>query len=407
LKRAILITIGALVLAVLIFLVVFWERIERVRFSMTLFTGAEQYENFPRIGEYFPTAVMPAAENPLQFPEGQPISLPVSYEYKGQVYEVDKFLTETDTVAMLVLKDGAVVHEEYWLSGGRDVKWISMSLSKSFVSVLLGIAIAEGHIDSLQDPITKYVPELVGSAYEGVSIKDILQMSSGARWNEDYNDPDSDINRLSRVFAIGGSLDKFTATLTPDNEPGTFNRYNSADTQSLGMLLVRATGQSITDYMAEKLWTPMGAETEATWVLDDEGMEMVFAGLNATARDYAKIGELYRLGGELNGKRIVPAEWVAASVTADEPYLQPGSNPDYPLGYGYHWWVMDGDEGEFSAIGVYNQFVYVNPAQGVVVVKLSANSDYGTTLDESNYREEETIEFFRAIVKNISPPETE
>jgi CubicO group peptidase (beta-lactamase class C family) len=130
-------------------------------------------------------------------------------------------------------------------------------------------------------------------------------------------------------------------------------------------------------------------------------MEMAFAGLNATARDYAKIGELYRLGGRLNGQQIIPEAWVTASVTPDAPHLQPGKNnpaSDFELGYGYQWWIPEGNEGEFSAIGVYNQFVFVNPTDGAVIVKLSANSDYGSTPDESSYRELETIEMFRAIV---------
>jgi len=144
----------------------------------------------------------------------------------------------------------------------------------------------------------------------------------------------------------------------------------------------------------------MGAESEAHWLLDGDGMEMAFGGFNATARDYAKIGELYRLGGALNGTQIVPADWVASSIRSDAPHLEPGKdNPasDFELGYGYQWWIPEGDEGEFSAIGVYNQFVFVNPTRGIVIVKLSAFSDYGISLDESSYREIETIEFFRAI----------
>jgi CubicO group peptidase (beta-lactamase class C family) len=135
-------------------------------------------------------------------------------------------------------------------------------------------------------------------------------------------------------------------------------------------------------------------------------MELAFGGMNATARDYAKLGELYRLDGQLNGHQIVPAEWVRTSVTPDAPHLQPGKdNPatDYELGYGYQWWIPEGDGGEFLAIGVYNQFIYINPAHGVVIVKLSANRNYGVSDEESCYREIETIEFFREIVNVIKP----
>lgn len=230
-------------------------------------------------------------------------------------------------------------------------------------------------------------------------------MSSGARWNEDYSDPTSDINRFGRIMAIGGSMNEFAATLEREHEPGTLHHYNSVDTQVLGMLLRESTGRTIADYMTEKLWHPLGMESDAYWMLDSESMEMAFGGLNATARDYAKLGELYRLGGRWEGRQIVPRAWVHASVTPDAPHLTPEAKAesDFPVGYGYQWWIPAGDEGEYAAIGVYNQFIYVNPSRDVVIVKLSAFSDYATSLDDSAYREIETIEFFRAIGEHLGP----
>ena len=163
------------------------------------------------------------------------------------------------------------------------------------------------------------------------------------------------------------------------------------------MLLSRATGQSVTAYLQEKLWHPLGMESDAYWMVDDFGVEMAFAGLNATARDYAKLGELYRLKGKWRGKQIVSKEWVEASVTPDAPHVMPNVHEEYPLGYGYQWWVPESTEGEYLAIGVYNQFIYVNPSRDLVIVKLSAFSDYATSAEESAYREIETIEFFRAV----------
>lgn len=387
----------------------FKGRIDRIRMAASLFSGAEQYQNFGRIPEMFPHATMPPADDSMQFGEAQKIELPNAFTYNSKPVGTETFLRDTDTVGLLVIKDGDVRLERYMLTGGRKIRWLSMSVAKSFVSALVGIAVDEGHIASIEDPITKYVPKLAGSAYDEVRIKDILQMSSGARWNEDYSDSQSDINRFSKIFAIGGSMNDFAATLERENEPGTVNHYNSIDTQVLGMLLVNATGKSITEYMTEKLWHPMGAESPGHWLIDNEGMEMAFGGLNATARDYAKIGELYRQGGKLNDQQIVPAQWVKASVTPDAPHLQPGSGPDpeFTFGYGYQWWIPKGDEGEFVAIGVYNQFIYVNPAHDVVIVKLSANSSYGTSSDESSNREMETIEFFRAIVGEIKSVQAE
>lgn len=369
--------------------------------DLGLFTGRPQFENFPRFKEALPVSRMAAAARPFSAPLGAAVSLPATYAFADEQRSADAFLAQTDTVALLVLKDGAVRHELYRLTGGRDVQWISWSVAKSFVSALVGIAVAEGHIRSIADAISDYVDVEPGSAYDGVRIKDVLQMSSGARWNEDYNDPTSDVHRLGAAMAGAMSLDAFVATMVRGTAPGTVCRYNSGDTQALGSLLVKATGRSLTDYMREKLVEPLGFESDSYWLVDGTGMEMAFAGLNMTARDFAKLGELYRNGGRWNGRQIVPADWVTASVRADGAHLRPGQPilADHPLdlGYGYQWWLPDGDRGEFSAIGIYNQLVYVDPSRAVTAVKLSANPAYGTSMDEATNRELENIAFLRAV----------
>ena len=370
---------------------------ERMLFVTSLFTGVEQYETFNRLEEIFPSNVMTASSLPHTFPVGETIELPQSYDYNGQSLDTRTFLEETDTAALLVIMDGAIRYQNYWLTGGPDVRWMSMSVGKSFVSALIGIAIEEEHIGSIEDPITQYVPSLVGSAYDGVRIKDILQMSSGASWNEDYSDPESDIMRFIVTFGSGASMNDFTATLVREREPGTYNYYNSSDTQALGMLLVEATGQGLAAYAQDRLWEPLGMEMDGYWITDDTGMEMAAGGLQVIARDYAKLGQLYLNKGSWNGVQIVPAAWVIASVTPDAPHVMPGRDPGFPLGYGYQWWVPEGDEGEYAAIGVYNQFIYVNPTKRLVIVKLSANSAYGQTNDDSSWREMESFELFRAI----------
>ncbi|XOV84786.1 MAG: serine hydrolase domain-containing protein [bacterium] len=369
----------------------------RAAFVASLFTGVEQYRTFNRLKDIFPHHTISASPNPFEFSRGNPISLPTTYVYHGEVRNVTRFLDETRTVALLVIKDGNIRYENYWLTGGPDVNWMSMSVGKSFVSALVGIAIDNGLIRSVQDPITDYVPELLGSAYDNVSIRDVLQMSSGARWNEDYSDPDSDIMRYGEVFAGGGSLDDFTASLVRERQPGTYNYYNSTDTQALGMLLVRATGQSMAAYAQAELWHPLGMANEAYWITDNHGTEMAAGGLQVTARDYAKLGQLYLQKGNWQGRQIVSEQWIADSLTADAPHLQAQANPEYPVGYGYQWWLPVSETGEFSAIGVYNQFIFVNPAKNSVIVKLSANPGYGLTNDESSFRELETFEMLRAV----------
>ena len=371
----------------------------RLDFASTMFSGAHQEENFCRMHEIFPSVAMTASPTPFDFPDGAPLALPERYRFGGVDRSTEALLSETDTVALLVLVDGSVRLERYALTGSRTTHWGSMSVAKSFVSAMIGIAVADGAIRSIEEPVSDYLPELRSSAFDGVRIKDVLQMSSGARWNEDYSDPDSDINRFIAVFAHGGSFNDLAATLVRQREPGTYNLYNSTETQVLGMLLKKATGRTIRDYTEEKLWHPLGMEQPGYWLVDSNGMEMAYGGLNATARDYAKIGELFRNGGRWQGRQIVSEAWVKASVTPDAPHLMPGDTgaSDSLFGYGYQWWVMDGHEGELSAIGVYNQFVYVNPTRRLVIVKLSASHGYGSTNDETSYREFETIALFRAI----------
>ncbi len=370
-----------------------------------LYSGQPQHENFCRMDAFYPVRRLSAAPEPQPFPEGTPASLPDSFEYAGAQRDSSAFLNETDTMAVLVLVDGEIRAESYYLNGGPDVPWTSWSVAKSFVSAMIGIAIEEKLISSAVDRADKYLPDLKGSGYEGVSIRHILQMSSGADWNEDYSDPSSDVNRLGPVMGGHGSLREFVRGIRPATEPGTLCQYNSADTQVLGLLLSEVTGTTLSEYMQEKICNPLGFENPGFWILDAEGTEMALGGLNLTAKDYAKIGELYRLGGKWQDQQIVPADWVNLSIRSDAEHLQQGNvivgGHVFPLGYGYQWWIPAGDEGEFSAIGVYNQFVYVNPTKNSVIVKLSANRAYGTTAEESSNREEETVAWLRAVNNSL------
>jgi CubicO group peptidase (beta-lactamase class C family) len=377
--------------------------------DLGLFSGSPQHQNFCRVKDLMPTRDMPAASTPRPWPVGPELQLPDKYEFDGEMRAVEDFLVDTDTAALLVVIDGEIRYERYLLTGGVEVPWLSMSLAKSFISALVGIAVADGHIRSADDPISDYVPVEPGSAYDGVSIKDVLRMSSGARWNEDYSDPGSDIIQLALTLSTaGGSLDDFVARMAPQTAPGTVCRYNSGETQVLGALLARATGRSVSTYMHEKLVEPLGFESAGCWILDPADTELSFAGLNLTLRDYARLGELYRNGGAWNGQQIVPAAWVYDSVTVGEAHLGPGSvivgDGPTELGYGYQWWIPAGDRGEFAAIGVYNQFVYVDPPSGTTIVKLSANHRYGTTSDEATNREQETLAVLRTIARSPHSP---
>lgn len=371
--------------------------------ALGLFSGARQFENFSRIRSFVSTKAMRPSATPFDFPDGNAVCLPATYPCRGETRSLEGLIENTDTAALLVLKDGAVRYEQYYLTGGREVQWLSMSVAKSFLSALVGIALAEGAISDLDDPVERYAPFLTGSGYEGVSIRHILQMSSGTRWREDYVDPESEIFGLNGAMAPGGSHDQFLATMVRETTPGSLCQYNSADTQALGALLVGATGRSVADYMQEKICDPLGMESPSYWVEDSRGMELAYAGLLMTARDFAKLGELYRKHGLWEGQRIVPEDYVTASLTVAAPHLAAGQplvgGYNFPLGYGYQWWLPDGDIGEFSAIGVYNQYVYVDPSRGVTIVKLSANPRYGLSHDDEDNKDAENIEAFRAICR--------
>jgi CubicO group peptidase (beta-lactamase class C family) len=323
----------------------------------------------------------------------------------GVAKDMQAFLAETHTAALLVLKDGAVRFEQYWRTGGRKVNWMSMSVAKSFTSALVGIALSDGLIKSLDDPINKYAPKLNATAYDGVRIKDVLQMSSGARWYEDYNDPNCEALRLGAASSSEGGFDEFMSTTVRETKPGTVCKYDSADTMALGMLLAGATGRSVTEYMQEKLYEPLGMESSGYWITDTRGMEMVFGGLLLTARDFAKLGELYRNGGVWRGQQIVPADYVTASTKYDAPHTAPGkpivADHALPIGYGYQWWIPEGNRGEFTGIGVYNQFVFVDRSNGVVITKLSANPAYGTSKGEETNKDIENLEVIRAISRHF------
>lgn len=374
--------------------------------TVGLFTGVPQHEHFDRLYRLLPSTRMTASTAPHRFPDGQAADLPSTFDLDGTPVDTEHFLDVTDTAALLVLRDGQVVHEQYRLTGGRDVQWISWSVGKSFVSALVGIAVGQGHIRSIDDPISDYIDVEPGSAYDGVRIKDVLQMSSGARWNEDYSDRTSDVVRLGAAMGPGGSLDAFVASAPGDVPPGTVCQYNSTDTQALGALLVRATGRSITDYMQEHLYEPLGMESDGYWLIDAQGREMAFGGINLTARDFAKLGELYRCGGEWNGRQVVPADWVAASVVPDAPHVQWGSpviaGKQLSDGYGYQWWLIAGGLDQYSAIGVYNQWVFVSPRHGVTIVKLSATRTYGTTMGERTNFEAHHEAFLQAVAAHTA-----
>jgi CubicO group peptidase (beta-lactamase class C family) len=379
--------------------------VRRVEFTRTLFSDRDHVADFRTMRAFFPAARVAASGSPSVLAQGPEVDLPASFDFRGTPIDTASFLALTDTTGLIVIKDDKVVFERYYRGTDIHTRTVAWSVSKAFVSALVGIAVSEGKIQSINDPVTRYVPELAGSGYDGVRIKDVLQMSSGARWNEDYSDPHSDVVRFGRTVAFGGSLDAFAATLPREHAPGTYLRYNTLDTQVLGMVLRRATGMSLSAYLSTRLWKPLGMQDDAYFLTDRKGVGFAAGGLNATLRDYARLGLLYAHFGNWQGTQIIPQEWVRASITPDAPQLMPGrrASSTEMWGYGYQWWVPD-LRGEFLAVGIFNQFVYVNPAQHLVIAKSSANHAYGTGrgYDETRDREGGHLALFKAIEAALS-----
>ncbi|MEM7710730.1 MAG: serine hydrolase [Pseudomonadota bacterium] len=327
------------------------EEISRLLAVRTMFAPDRIVSNFSSMGDLFATT--PLSDGPGRpLPDGPPLALPDG---------TAAWIEDRSVTGLVVVADGAVVHESYHRGTGPGDLRVSWSLAKSYLSLLTGILVEEGTV-ALSDPVTRHVPALAESAYRDATLEDVLQMESGVLFDEDYADPRSDINRMGRVLAIGGTLDGFTADLSETwTEPGQAMRYVSMDTHVVGMVLRGATGRSIPDLMAEKLIGPLELG-RAYYLVDESGTAFVLGGLNMTTRDYAKAGLLVADGGRVDGVPVVPEAWIDAATTPSAA-TDPGR-----MRYGYQWWMpADVRPGEVMAQGVYGQAIYVDRARGVVI----------------------------------------
>ncbi len=360
-------------------------------------------ESFRTAFQTFGGTTIKAPESTLAFRRLDGITLPETFEYEGETHTLESMLDATFTTGFLVALDDQILLEEYYRGEKASDRHIMFSVSKSFVSALVGIALDEGKIDSIEDPITKYLPELSASGYNGVRIKDILQMSSGVYFNEDYNDPLSDVNQMGLTIATGGSLNEFALSLKNKWQPGTYNNYVSVDTHVLGMLLTKVTGQSLSSYLQEKIWQPLGMEFDGQWLTDGVKMEMAMGGMNVALRDMARMGRLYLHEGMIDGKQIVPTDWVKASKTPDAPHLMPGkenAGSSNPNGYGFQWWTPIEPHGDFFAAGIYYQYIYIDPTTGVVIAKTS--SDLKFTDPNEPRKKDLQVAAFQAISAHVA-----
>jgi CubicO group peptidase (beta-lactamase class C family) len=355
LAAAVLVTIGG---------VFFRAEVSRLYFVLTVFDEDKIVGNFSSMGDVFHTVPLPRGAGPVSaLPRGPEIILSP---------DIRAWLKERTATSLIVLHDGAIVLEDYFLDTEPDDHRISWSIAKSWLSVLFGIIRAEGDIGSLDDPVVRYAPELRGTAYEGVSIRDVLTMSSGVAFDEDYSNFWSDGNRMGRLLAIGGSMDAFAASFSKrDRNPGEEWKYVSLDTHVLAMVIRGATSRSLEDLMQEKLIAPLGLQADGFFLTDSYGTAFALGGLNFTSRDYARFAAMVLADGFWNGRQIVPADWLA-QATRPQARTKPGAKR-----YGYQWWIpSDGQQGEFQAEGIYGQYIYFNRPLDVAIVMTAADPNY-------------------------------
>ncbi|MBB3993383.1 hypothetical protein GGR95_001011 [Sulfitobacter undariae] len=385
-------TFGKSVLRILVMLVLaavvvgLWQReqITRLLAVNSLFSEDKIVNNFSHMDAAFLTTPVSRGTGPTsELAYGADATLPA---------EVADWVTARNVTALVVLKDGDIVHESYYKGTAPDDLRISWSVAKSYLSALIGVLLEEGVIASIDDPVTQYAPALIGGAYDGASIRNVLNMASGVVFDEDYLDSKSDINKMGRVLALGGSMDDFAASMTQTFTPaGTQWQYVSIDTHVLSMVVRGAIDRPIAELLSEKIIAPMGLEQEPYYLTDGFGTAFVLGGLNVTTRDYARMGQMFLQRGMYNGQQIVPAAWVDASTIASAP------TAEQQIGYGYQWWVPQGAvAGEFMARGIYGQYIYINRARGIVIA---------TNAADRKFREpgvsDQNVALFRAIANSI------
>jgi CubicO group peptidase (beta-lactamase class C family) len=328
--------------------------LRKVGAEVLFWSQAQRDANFPNMERIFPGHVVKAGGRVRALPAGKPLGVPEA--------DVDAFIAAQNVAGLIVLQDGKVRLERYARGYSAAGRWTSFSVAKSFTSVLVGAAIRDGYIKSVDEPVTKYIPELAGSGYDGVTIHQLLTMTSGVKWNEDYTDARSDVARMFlEPVPVGEDPTVFYMRKLPrEFEPGAKWVYKTGETNLIGVLVMRATGKPLATYLSEKLWKPYGMEQDAFWMVDPSGREVSGCCLSVSLRDYARIGQFALEG----GKGIVPADWIAKSTS---PLAEIGA-PGY--GYGYQWWTYP--QGRYGAQGIFGQSIRIDPRTRTVIVVSAA-----------------------------------
>ena len=395
-----------LLIGLTVFIALNWNKIQRLKTVNSLFDADKIVHNFSHMDEAFLHHDLASSPETFTWPEAlRP--LPDSVSINGNTKDLEQLLEVLDTTGLVIIKDGTLIFEDYYRGTAQDDLRISWSVAKSFASGLYGKAIENGQINSLDETVETYVPALKGTAYEGATIRNVMNMSSGVKFNEDYLDPKSDINKMGRVLGLGGSMDAFSATLDERQyEPGTDWQYVSIDTHVLSMVLRAATGESLHEMFNETYSANLGFGRAPYYLTDGENVAFALGGLNLRTRDYAKFGQLFLQDGQWTGKdgqmkQVIPAQWVAASTRHSAAALS-----DRNVGYGYQWWVPMPQEGihkgDFFAVGIYGQYIYINPSLGIVIAKNAADREFTQAVEGYGHSMNVNIDMMRSLAEHYA-----
>ena len=307
--------------------------------------------------------IIEAGDDVYPLPKGTPLDVGV---------DVDAYMKHQRTAGLVIVHDGKIRLEKYGLDFSGDGKWTSFSVAKSFTSTMVGAAIKDGYIKSIDDKVSVYIPDLKGSVYDDVSVKQLLTMTSGVKWNEDYGDPKSDVALFNSHKAEPG-VDvtvSYMRKLTREAPAGTKWVYKTGETNLIGVLVSSATKKKLSDYLSEKIWAPFGMEQDASWLLGATGHEISGCCIQASTRDYARMGLFMLGGGMAGGKAVLPDDWIAAATTKQANIGEAG------FGYGYQWWSMD--DGTYAAQGIFGQGIFIDPKRKLVI---ASNSNWPQATD--------------------------
>lgn len=359
---------------------------------------------FTHIGALFPLRRVGRSETGASGLSGTPTDINIRYEFRGKSYNLQDFASRTRAYGIIALQGDSVLAERYGDGTDAHTRFLSFSVSKSVVSTLIGMAIKEGLIGQLDDRIDKYLPDLAGSGYDGVTVRQLLSMGSGTQFSEVYENPRSGIGEFVRLVNKNeGQLYQFVRSLPREHAPGTRFNYASPDTEILGELLRRVSGMPLADYASKRLWVPLGMQEDAQWLLDGaDGREVSSGGLAASLRDLARYGRFVADGGKTSDGLLVPDAWFPGAIRPGQPYTAFGKTlPNTDLGYGFQWWVRPLPRMTVAAMGIFGQFILIDQASGTVLVVLSA---WTAPFEADRY--EETFALFDSLVQANSAKKT-